>query len=245
MATFSADFWALHLTLTESETKQVETAADVCSAIATIVGTASALPGGVSPTVVSAVLAGYLQLEKALVGAVDQGNGVTLNMPWFAVWEEQFWLIDPTAVSVRLQPSWMWCSRCGGLFFAGYLTTGGRCPTGGTHGPNFSSNYKLVMDVPAYPGQHQWRWCQNCQGLFFGGGGTSAGTCPTGGQHVMGQSSDYALVMDVPSFSGQHQWRWCQNCAGLFFGGAGTSAGACPAGGQHVVGHSSDYALMS
>jgi hypothetical protein len=248
MATISADLWGVYLTLTESETKEVETAADVGSAISAIVnGVASGIPGGVSASAVSAVLAGYLQLEKALMGAVDQGAGVTLNLPWLAIYAEQFWLIYPTAVSIRLQANWRWCSRCSGLYWPDMDPSAGQCPTGGAHGPNIGSNYRLVMDVPTYQGQHQWRWCVKCTGLFFAGGGTSAGRCPGGGQHSepVGGSSDYGLVMDVPSFSGQHEWRWCQNCSGLFFGGGGTSAGVCPAGGQHQVGQSSDYALMS
>ena len=239
MATLSWDLWGVYLTLTEAETREIETAADVGAAIAALVAAADLHAGNIRVTAISTLLSAYLEVEKALVGAVDQGNGVTLNLPWLAIWYEQFWLIYPTAVSLRIQQQWRWCSRCTGLFFAGTGTTAGVCPTGGQHGPNNSSNYRLVMDVPGYAGQHDWRFCAQCSALHAGG---FPGRCPaTGSAHVSSPSSDYALVMNTPTFSGQHGWKWCQNCSGLFWGTGGT----CPAGGVHVQGGTTDYALMN
>lgn len=243
MATFSSDLWGVYLTLTEAETKEIEAAADVGSAISAIVAAAAAVPPNLPLIALSGVLNLYLQLEKALVGAIDQGNGVTLCIPWIAIWNEQFWLIYPTPVSVTLQAHWRWCARCDALFFAGSGQTAGVCPTGGTHGPNGSSDYKLVMDVPGYAGQHNWRWCSQCSALHFGG---VPGRCPaTGAAHVSSPSSDYALVMDNPNFSGQHGWCYCGKCSGLFWVWKATSGGVCPAGGAHTQSGSSDYALMS
>ena len=250
MATFSADFWALKLTLTETETKEVETAADIGATVSDIVSKAAgaALVAGIPVTLIAGLVTGYLTLENKLVAAVDQGNGVTLNLPWLAIYDEQFWLIYPTPVSVHLQEHWQWCNRCDALYFAGSASGAGVCPTGGAHGPNTSSNYKLVMDVPGYQGQHDWRWCEKCFALYAGAGQPQAGQCPAGGAHSRGPSSDYALVMNNPSFSGQHGWRFCGKCFGLFWvwQPAITTGGVCPAGGAHerTVG-TSDYALMS
>jgi hypothetical protein len=247
MATISADFWAIYLTLTEDETKGLETAEDITSGVSAIVsGLASAIPGGIAAAAISAMLAGYLQIEEALVAAVDQGNGVTLNLPWVAIWADQFWLIYPTAVSVQMQQNWRWCSRCAGLFWPGTDPTAGVCPAGGAHGPNTSSNYRLVMNVPNYQGQHDWRWCGKCSGAFWAGGQQNAGVCPAGGTHPRGGSADYGLVTNDPSFSGQHGWRWCEKCSGLFwvFNASSTTGGTCPAGGGHVQGGTTDYALM-
>jgi hypothetical protein len=248
MATFSADLWGIYLTLTESETKEIETAADVGSAISAIVaGAASGIPGGVAASAISAVLAGYLQLEKAVVGAVDQGAGVTLNLPWIAIYAEQFWVIYPTPVSPTLQNAWWWCSRCDGLFWSGTAgKVGGVCPTGGQHGPNTSSNYKLAVGIPTSPGQHDWRWCTKCSGLFWSGGAENTGVCPAGGAHgPRSGSGDYGIDMNDPNFAGQHNWRFCGKCNGLFWDSASPTGGVCPAKGTHQQAGSADYALMN
>jgi hypothetical protein len=44
------------------------------------------------------VVTAYLQLNKAVVTAVDQGNGVNLTLPWVAIWFDQWWIIVPTPV---------------------------------------------------------------------------------------------------------------------------------------------------
>ncbi len=248
MATISADFWAVYLTLTETETKEIETAEDIGSVVSTIVATvAKQVPGGIVVTVLAALVTGYLQLEEKLMAAVDAGNGVVLNLPWLAIWYGQYWSIYPTAVSTQTQQHWRWCSRCNGLFWVGTDAAGGVCPGGGTHGPNTSSNYRLVMDVPNYQGQHDWRFCGKCAGLFWAGGQENAGTCPAGGSHTRGGSSDYALIMNEASFSGQHGWRFCGKCAGLFWlwDTSVTTGGICPTGGGHVQAGTTDYALMN
>lgn len=247
MATLSTDFWAIYLTLTEAETKEIVTTETLASDVSAIVATLAAALKSVPVAAVSGLLTLYLQIEKDLVGAVDTGYGVVLNLPWIAIWAGQYWLIYPTPVSPRIQQNWRWCSRCDGLFWVGSGTTGGSCPGGGSHGPNTSGHYRLAMDVPNYQGQHDWRHCDKCSGLFWAGGQENAGHCPAGGSHSRGVSSDYVLVMNDPSFSGQNGWRFCGKCSGLFWVGdaSATTGGICPAGGGHVLAGTTDYALMN
>jgi hypothetical protein len=248
MATFDFNWWNIYLTLNEAETKDLESAADVGAKITALVSDGLAKAPGLSIsdalTALAKVFTAYMQIEKALVVAVDQGNGVELHIPWLALSLGQFWFIYPMPAPAAMQQNWRWCSRCSGLFWPG--PSAGMCPAGGTHGPNTSSNYRLVMDVPSYQGQHDWRFCNKCSGFFWAGGQQSAGRCPAGGTHSRGTSSDYAVIMNDPSFSGQHGWRFCGNCSGLFWlwDAGATNGGSCPAGGVHVQSGTTDYALM-
>jgi hypothetical protein len=245
MATFGVDFAGPYLNLTESETKELETAEDVGSYITGLVTAAAAALKALPAVLISGLLTAYLKLEWKLATAIDQGAGITLHLPWPAIWYEAFWFIYPTANSVNLQDAWWWCSRCSGLFWSGSpKNAGGVCPTGGQHGPNSSSNYKLTMGIPGSPGQHGWRWCRKCSGLFFAGASENAGVCPVGGAHGPSSgSSDYGIDMDDPGFSGQHGWKFCGKCNGLFWGSS--PGGVCPNGSTHQQAGSSDYALMS
>jgi hypothetical protein len=245
MATLGVDFAGPYLNLTESETKGLATAEDVGSYISGLVTLAAAAMKALPVAVISGLLTAYLKLENKLATVIDQGAGITLHLPWPAIWYEAFWFIYPTPNSVTLQDAWWWCSRCSGLYWSGTpKNVGGVCPAGGQHGQNNSSNYKLAMGAPTSPGQHDWRWCTKCSGLFWAGGSQNAGACPAGGAHgPRSSSSDYAIDMDDPSFSGQHGWKFCGKCNGLFWGSS--PGGACPAHGAHQQGGSSDYALMN
>jgi hypothetical protein len=55
-------------------------------------------PAGVAAGAVGA----YLALNKAVLGAVDQGNGVYLTLTWPAMYLGQWWLIIPTPVPVQV-----------------------------------------------------------------------------------------------------------------------------------------------
>lgn len=145
------------------------------------------------------------------------------------------------------QTQWWWCSRCSGLFWSGAeRSVGGICPTGGTHGPDLSSEYRLTVNVTTAPGQHDWLWCKKCSGLFWSPEAETAGACPAGGAHgPRSGSGNYALINDAPAFPGQHGWRYCGKCVGLFWNTAGPTGGVCPAGGTHVQTGTTDYALVT
>lgn len=183
-----------------------------------ILGPALAIAGVAAPIValIGGVVTAYFTAQIVLITRIDRGYGVNLTLPWPAIFFQQWWLIIPLPVPPP------------GI---------GVCPAGGQHNYLNSSDYALVMDQPAAPGQHDWRWCGKCKSLNWGTGGV----CPAGGQHDR-QSSDYALVMDQPAAPGQHDWRWCDKCHGLSWGMGPDDVGVCPGGGKHRR-QSSDYAL--
>jgi hypothetical protein len=147
------------------------------------------------------------------------------------------------------QDSWVWCSKCQGLVFAGNASPG-PCPGGGTH-DHRSANYSvLVADgggITDPNAQGNWRWCNKCQGLAFAGN-ASPGPCPTGpGQvHNHAGSGEYYLTKDNPYPPGQDNWRWCNKCQGLAFAGNG-DPGSCPAGAGQKHDHtgSANYGLRA
>ena len=99
MAAIGVNWAGVVVTLTESETKSLETAEDVASSAAALIGAIAAVPTGCPPlAIVGGVVGGYLQLDKALLGAIDEGNGIFLTLPWLAIYFWQLWLIIPTAV---------------------------------------------------------------------------------------------------------------------------------------------------
>jgi hypothetical protein len=193
--------------------------------VVAVAGPALGVAGVAAPlaALVTAVLAVYLAAQMVLIKRLDRGYGVDLNLPWPAIWFQQWFLIIPTTVSPP------------GV---------GVCPAGGQHEYVDSSDYALVMDEPAAPGQHEWRWCDKCGSLNHGDGLNESGRCPAGGSHRRQNSSDYALVIDDPNAPGQHSWRWCDKCASLNFGDGPNAGGRCPAGGSHRRENSSDYALV-
>lgn len=259
--------WAgIVVTLSHDEEVNLYNATNVNSQIQTLVGQAKAAITGLAAdiakalanlTLVIQVLTLWVEAERDLMKAADQGNGVYLTLPWLAMLNPSgwvlWWLIIPTPgqppVLPGLQNDWLWCSKCSGLFWSWQAEPAqGTCPAGGQHLTSGGSNYSLVMDIPNYPGQHDWRWCSNCAGLFWAGGGSRAtgGICPAPQRiHDGSKSSDYGLTLDSGSPAGnQDQWRWCSKCSGLFWGSSTRIAGTCPAGGTHEGTGSSDYSLM-
>ena len=78
--------------LYQNETKNVENASDVVSALASLV---AAAPNPVQGA--AAVIAAYIQLEKGAVESADQGNGVCLFAAWAAIAAGQAELVVPSA----------------------------------------------------------------------------------------------------------------------------------------------------
>jgi hypothetical protein len=148
-----------------------------------------------------------------------------------------------------LQPSWNWCSKCQGLFYAGFSPNAGICPASGGH--NFGAGfYTLSYNVTAFQTAAQqepgWSWCNRCYGLFYAPN-QLVSSCPAGGQHDNSVSfASYSLIFQTPAFPGQPNWNWCRNCQGLFYG-PNMSSSRCPAvtapDGQHVNSGSGTYNL--
>jgi hypothetical protein len=93
MASFGFSWGGAVITLTHEEVQTLATAEDVASAA---LGLGIAVP---SPFQVAfGVVLAYIQLNKAVMLAVDQGNGVYLTVPWPAIWWGQWWLVIPTPV---------------------------------------------------------------------------------------------------------------------------------------------------
>jgi hypothetical protein len=89
---FGVSWGGIVCVLDHNEVQTLATAEDVASAAA---GLGVAIP---SPFQVAfGVVLAYIQLNKALMLAVDVGNGVFLTCPWPAVWWGQWWLIIPTS----------------------------------------------------------------------------------------------------------------------------------------------------
>ena len=123
------------------------------------------------------------------------------------------------------QGNWRFCTKCYGLFWYGYSTTGA-CPGGGHHSPfesdspthagtswDFALTIASQAPPPPHPGdgapnsphgtQGNWRFCTKCHGLFWYGYSTT-GACPGGGHHSpfesdspthAGTSWDFALTI--------------------------------------------------
>jgi hypothetical protein len=92
MAAFSpSPTWSgVQLSLSHDEVEAVTSAQDIDQALRSTVR-------GLSPSYDStvAVAAGYVAAEAPLIKELDQGNGVSLTIPWSAVWWGQLWLIVP------------------------------------------------------------------------------------------------------------------------------------------------------
>ena len=92
------------------------------------------------------------------------------------------------------QAGWRWCDQCSSLFFRRNATAG-RCPRGGEHNRQASSNsYFVVLENASrdFRGQNEWRWCRLCESLFFGPHAADS-ACASGGRHDGSASSDYVL----------------------------------------------------
>ena len=103
MATIGVNWAGVVVTLTESDTKTLETADDVAAAAAALIGAAAGPFGAPPAAVVAAVVGAYLELNKQLLLSIDQGYGVYLTLPWPAIYFYQIWLIIPTPVRAPSQ----------------------------------------------------------------------------------------------------------------------------------------------
>jgi hypothetical protein len=99
MANVGVDFWGVYITLTEAETKILETADDTVAAAAAVVAAASGAAKVVPVAVISGLIGVYVKLNKQLVIDVDGGYGVTLTLPWIAIYAGQYWIIVPSGNS--------------------------------------------------------------------------------------------------------------------------------------------------
>jgi hypothetical protein len=96
MATIGVNWAGVVVTLTEPETQGLQKAEDVSAAVAAML---ALLPPPAD--LVAGAIGAYIGLNKAVLGAVDQGNGVYLTLTWPAMWFGQWWLIIPTPVPVQ------------------------------------------------------------------------------------------------------------------------------------------------
>jgi len=81
------------LQLNNQETIDVVGAADPAVAVGAFV---AAVPG--PQTLVIGVIVAYIGAQRALITAVNRGNGVYLTVPWTAVAVGGWWLVIPTPV---------------------------------------------------------------------------------------------------------------------------------------------------
>jgi hypothetical protein len=104
MATIDLEWTGVVVTLTEVDTKELETAEDVLSTAASVIGGVPVPGVGPAVKLIAAVVGGYLQLNKKILSTIDQGAGVKLTLPWPAIYFEQWWLIIPTPVPPLVPP---------------------------------------------------------------------------------------------------------------------------------------------
>jgi hypothetical protein len=106
MANININWGGVTVILSEADTKTLENSEDLVSAVGGMLGLGTVGVIVVAPFLapvagivarVSLVVAAYLQLNKAIVENVDQGYGVSLTLPWAAIWLDHYWLIIPTS----------------------------------------------------------------------------------------------------------------------------------------------------
>jgi len=84
----SPTWWGVHLEFTHDEVEAVTAAHDIDQALSSIAGV---LPPPYDSAL--AVAARHFAMRAALIKELDQNNGVTLMIPWSAIWWGQWWLI--------------------------------------------------------------------------------------------------------------------------------------------------------
>jgi hypothetical protein len=93
MAAFGAalTWWGVDVELAHHELDAVLSATDVHAQLLAIAG------GSPRPPFDSAlaVAATHIAARPELVQELDQGNGVTLTIPWTAIWWGHWWLVAP------------------------------------------------------------------------------------------------------------------------------------------------------
>ncbi len=110
--------------------------------------------------------------------------------------------LPATDPAVTPQGNWRFCTKCGGLFFAGPAVGPGVCPAGGGHAwTKDSYEYFLAHDVPQTSTlQDSWWFCTKCGGLFYAGAGYGLGVCPAEHRgHDKGISYNYVLAHHTKS----------------------------------------------
>jgi hypothetical protein len=158
------------------------------------------------------------------------------------------------AYNYECQNGWLWCSKCGGLFWASSGTSAGVCYTG-SHEGSGSSAYLLPFGGVSqnnYPGGVQvgWRYCNLCHQMWFGPG-RSGSHCFYSGGASEHQYSSGSSVYDMPNDfiaikwdDVQSGWEWCENCQSIFWPNMTPSDGLCPATYvNHVVGSDTVYEI--
>jgi len=96
MATVGVDFWGIYVTLSEPDTKTLENADDTVAAAAAVIAAAAGAAKVLPVTVIAGLIGVYVKLNKQLVTDIDQGYGVTLTLPWAAIYLGQYWIIVPS-----------------------------------------------------------------------------------------------------------------------------------------------------
>lgn len=141
---------------------------------------------------------------------------------------EYFLVMNDASRGPAFQAGWRWCSKCRGLFFGANI--GSKCPAGGRHDANGSSEYYVPFANANVNGEDEWRWCARCQGLWRKKPGIQ-NACPAGGAHT--DNGGHYKLMKAPDGSTQGGWRYCRFCGGLFE--ASNSATSCPARRTHIA----------
>jgi hypothetical protein len=65
------------------------------------------------------------------------------------------------------------------MFFDGFPTSKGVCPSGGAHS---AAGFNFVLPHDVSGEEPNWRFCDKCNVMFFDGT-ASKGVCPAGGGH--------------------------------------------------------------
>ena len=104
MASINIDWGGVTVILSEAETKTLENAESLVTAVAGMLGAAAGVavvtipllaPVAVVVAKLIAVVVPYINLNKAIMTNLDQGYGVNLYVPWAAIWFDQYWVIIP------------------------------------------------------------------------------------------------------------------------------------------------------
>jgi hypothetical protein len=144
-----------------------------------------------------------------------------------------------------VQPGWLWCKNCQGLFYPYGDPPYPWCVSGKDgifHDAGSNWNYQVPFGTPPSGGaaylQGGWEYCDNCNGLFAYN--TGFGRCADGGEHLNNLTGTYPYYL--PNQNGwrggpmQDAWSWCNQCSLLFFG-PNVANSACPYNyGKHVRG---------
>jgi hypothetical protein len=93
MAGFDAalTWWGVHIELAHAEVETVTSAHDIERELLSIAGGAPAPPYDLA----LAVAARQIAVEPSLIRELDQGDGISLTIPWTAIWWGQWWLVAP------------------------------------------------------------------------------------------------------------------------------------------------------